>query len=57
MHVGDIHRKAVARANAETFAEFKVHGPYEPGSKEHEYWLRMYDIWRDKVGGKDEHRL
>lgn len=37
------HQEAVAFANRRTFEKFGVHGPYEPGSGEHQYWLIAFD--------------
>jgi hypothetical protein len=39
----DHHKKAIAHANYVTHPRFKKHGPYEPGSREHKFWLTHYD--------------
>lgn len=45
MHSIDRHRKAIAHANDRTLEKFGVHGPYQPGSEAHAFWLERYDIF------------
>ena len=43
MHILDKHLGAMAEANRLTHIKFNAHGPYEPDSDEHTYWLEQYD--------------
>lgn len=52
----DRHNNAVAASNAETYQRFGVHGPYEPNSEEHLFWLACYDAYILTSLGCDLHQ-
>lgn len=53
MHPVDIHKAAIAAANAATFAKFGMHGPYTPGTEEHTFWLSILDSEMAKHYGRE----
>ena len=43
----EIYKACVAAANAETVKQFGEHGPYEPGTEQHTFWLAAFDrAWK-----------
>lgn len=47
-YIVDIYQAAVKYANNKTYEKFLIHGPYTPGSKEHDFWLKALDEYTMK---------
>lgn len=43
MKIVNRHTRACITASSATFEEFGSHGPFQPESEEHAFWLLRYD--------------